>query len=556
MNVFDRMIAVVSPSWALSRVSARATLAQIAEFSTTSQGYAAGKITRTNRGSRGQVVKENQIDSANLQTARANAWQTWRDNPYGRKIVRAIQAKVIGPAMVPESLAVNADETPNTEFRKRAKKLWESIQSGFDVRGLPGQGGQTFSGMERLALQACILSGNCLYRLVPISKSEQLRRDLPIQLAVQLIDASRLTSDIPQRKIPDGHWIHRGIEFDADDMRAAYWITNGDDTGDPKRIPAATIRHLYIEDDIDEVFGVTWMSAAVLKLRDSEDLEYNVQKATAMGACVVASYTKPTGKTTFGLNGTTETNSTTADGTDLTDIDGNAVTKIQPGMFVNKGKDGDFELHSPNQPNINPEGFVQHMLRGVAAGLPGVKSSTLIGDYRQSSFSSEKSADNDIWPEVNALQDWFASGFCQPIYEEVIAAAVFAGYFDGFVTTDEFNTNRGRYVAAKWQGPVAQSINPEKDAAAAQARMKGGLSSPQMECARINVNWRDVLNDVAEFYAVAEEKDIPEEYVNNVFSVDTEDVTEPPEAEAAETETSEAKPKTTPKKMAVANAKA
>ena len=560
MNILDRIIAAFSPAWAVDRVSARATLSQIAAFTNSSEGYAAGKVTRTNRGSRGQVTKENQISSTNLQTARSNAWQTWRDNPYGRKIVRAIQAKVIGPAMVPESLAVKADDSPDTEFRKRAKKLWQSIQSGFDVRGLPGQGGQTFSSLERLALQACILSGNCLYRLVPIDNAEMIRRDLPIPLAIQFIDGARLTDNVPSHKIAKGHWIYRGIEFTASDIRAAYWITSGDSsTNEPKRIPAATVRHLYIEDDIDQVFGVTWFSPSVLQLRDAGDLEYNVQKSTAMGACVVASYTKASGKVRLGLNSASETNTTSADGTDLTDADGNAVTKLQPGMFINKGQDGDFQLHSPNQPNINPEGFVQHMLRGVAAGLPGVKSSTLIGDYRQSSFSSEKSADNDIWPEVNALQDWFSAGFCQPIYEEVVKAAVLSGYFDGIVEADEFIANRGRYLATKWQGPVAQSINPEKDVSAAAARMQHGLSSPQMECARINVNWIDVLNDIADFYQTAEAKGIPEEVVNNIFSVDTQDVTDEP----AVTATGEAppakpasRPQPKPKKQGAANAKA
>ncbi len=553
MNLIDRAIALVSPSWALSRVEARATLQQIAEFTNSNDGYAAGKVTRTNRGNRGQVTKENQITSANLNTARANAWQTWRDNPYGRKIVRAIQAKVIGPAMNPESLAVNADGSPDTEFRKRAKQLWQAIQAGFDVRGMPGQGGQTFSGLERLALQACILSGNCLYRLVPITPAEMIRRDLPVPLTVQFIDGARLTDNIPQRLIPEGHWIYRGIEFTADDIRAAYWITNGDGTGDPTRIPAASVRHLFIEDDIDQVFGVTWFSPSVLKLRDSEDLEYNVQKSTAMGACVVASYKKASGKVRLGLNATTETNSTSADGTDLTDVDGNAITKLQPGMFINKGQDGDFELHSPNQPNINPEGFVQHMLRGVAAGLPGVKASTLIGDYRQSSFSSEKSADNDIWPEVNALQDWFASGFCQPIYEEVVRAAVFNGYFNGIVEVDEFNANRGRYLATKWQGPVAQSINPEKDSQAAGSRMKIGISSLQMECARVNVNWIDVLNDMAEVYETARAKGIPEEVINNIFSVDMQDVTDT-EAAVESPAPTPAKIPAKPKKQGAMNA--
>lgn len=531
-TLLDRAIAVFSPTWALSRVSARATLQQIAEFSNSSDGYAAGSVTRTNRGKRGSVVKENQIDSANLTTARYNAWKTWRDNPYARKCVRAIQAKVIGPAMVPESLAVNADGSPDTAFRSRAKQLWAAIQSGFDVRGLPGQGGQTMSTLQRLELAACILSGNGLYRLVPLDAAEMLRRDLPIPLAIQLIDSSRLTDNVPRHKLADGHWVHRGIEFNADGMRAAYWFSTGDGAGEPTRVEATKIRHLYVEDDIDQHIGVTWFAPSVLQLRDAGDLEYNIQKSTAMGACVVASYKKATGKVRLGLNAAAETQTNTADGTDLTDADGNAVTKLQPGMFINKGADGDFELHSPNQPNINPEGFVQHMLRGVAAGLPGVKSSTVIGDYRQSSFSSEKSADNDIWPEIHALQDWFASGFCQPIYEEVIRAGVFSGYFDGIVDKDEFNANRGRYVAAKWQGPVAQSINPEKDIKAAAERMKHGQSSPQMECAKVNVNWIDVINDNADFVQTARAKGMSEEWINNVFGVDSQDVIDAAESGA------------------------
>jgi hypothetical protein len=44
-----------------------------------------------------------------------------------------------------------------------------------------------------------------------------------------------------------------------------------------------------------------------------------------------------------------------------------------------------------------------------------------------------------------------------------------------------------------------------------------------METAKINVNWRDVLNDNAELYAIAEAKGIPAEVVNNILGVDTAD---------------------------------
>ena len=38
----------------------------------------------------------------------------------------------------------------------------------------------------------------------------------------------------------------------------------------------------------------------------------------------------------------------------------------------------------------NAEAWIQHMLRSTAAGTPGTKSSTVTGDFRRSSFSSER----------------------------------------------------------------------------------------------------------------------------------------------------------------------
>jgi capsid protein len=152
--------------------------------------------------------------------------------------------------------------------------------------------------------------------------------------------------------------------------------------------------------------------------------------------------------------------------------------------------------------------------------LPGTKSSTVTGDYRNSSFSSERSADNDAWPEINIVQEWFASSYCQPIWETILRTAIMEGYFDGIVSAYEFQSAPGRFSAANWQGPVALSINPKDDAASAAARVKGGISSVQMECAKVNVNWRDVLNDHAELYAVAKEKGIPDVVVANMLGIE------------------------------------
>jgi lambda family phage portal protein len=528
MNPIDRVISWFSPERALHRIEARASLSQMNKlFGVTKGPYAAADRNRLNL-SRNLVQKENQVSGSRIDFLRAQSWDLYRDNPSCRKIIRSLEAKVIGKGMHPESLATNIDGSPHVAFRERSMQLWEDLQSGFDARGLPGKGGLTMGCQQRLALRTAVLSGDTLYRAKPITQAEQDKRNLPIPLVLQLVDSCRLAeeSEIQSTEIPEGHVLFRGIEFNANNERVAYWVKNvsivaaADAVATATRVPADKMGHLYFEEDIDQARGVPWFSAAIIRARRTDDLETNVLTTSAMAACVVAAYSKPTGAARLGLNQSAEHNSTSADGSDLTDTDGNTITKIQPGMVVNKGKDGSFELMTPNQPNMNPEAFVQHLQRGTASALPGTKSSTVTGDYRNSSFSSERSADNDAWPEINIVQEWFASSYCQPIWETILRTAIMEGYFDGIVSAEEFQSSPGRFCAANWQGPVALSINPKDDAASASARVKGGISSVQMECAKVNVNWRDVLNDHAELYAVAKEKGIPDEVVSNMLGIE------------------------------------
>lgn len=530
--MLDRFIGWISPAAGVRRLAARATMAQINAVVGGNAGYNAGKINRFNRERLHASVKEHALPVRQFGQLVAESWDAYRNNSYVRKIVSSLTSKVVGRGMQPESLAVNSDGSPNVAFRARAKQLWNQVQSGFDVRGLPSKGGLTFSDIQRLAFRSTVLTGEVLYRLVPIEASDAISREIPVPTCIQLIDASRLAEeyDVERTKIGEGNYIYRGIELDVKGRRVAYWInairpgSTNPDFAKAKRYPVSEVGHLFIEDDIDQYRGTSWLAPVIDGLRDTGDLQYNVLKASAYAACFVGSYAKPTGATRFGLAGSGQTNPDTADGSDLTDADGNAVTRIQPGLLINTGKDGQFQLHSPNQPNLNPEAFVQHMLRGISAGLPGVKPSTVHGDYRASSFSSERSADNDTWPEIESLQSWFSAGFLQPVWEAVIREAVLYGVFDDVLNIGEFQQSPHLFTATRWQGPVSRSINPLQDVEAAAERMRVGLSSLQMECAQQNVNWLDVLDQTAELYQTAEAKGLPPEVVNNILGVGSDDV--------------------------------
>lgn len=519
-TLLDRMIGYLAPKWGLNRVAARATIEQINALSGGQSGYDAGKRNRLNNRF-GSNINENAIPREQIHRMRTLSWELFRNNPHARKIVRSLEAKVIGRGLHPQSQATNADGSANNEFRQRAQEIWSRCAYCLDSRGMPGYGGQTMAEQQKTALRAVILGGEMLYRYQPLSLQQAQRKELCVPMQIQLIHPARLVDDaIEYDAVVRGNQVFRGIEMRPDGTRAAYFLYDrhpaeplfyGSANLIPKRVSADEVGHLYVADDIDQLRGVPWFAAALMQMRDTGDYQYNELKASALAACVVMGYRRGTGQSKFGLE--------SPDNFDLTDADGNKITAVQPGMFLDLGQNGELQVINPSRPSTSAEAWIQHMIRSTATGVPGVKSSTLTGDYRNSSFSSERSADNDAWPELEGVQDWIAMGFCQPIYVQVMRAAQLAGMFDDVITNGEFTERHHDLLCATWQGPVALSINPVDDAKAGQLRVQAVQSSPQIECSKVGRDWRAIVRDLGEFIEYATEQGVPEEMVNAILGV-------------------------------------
>jgi lambda family phage portal protein len=519
-NTLDRFIGFLAPRYALNRLAARSMAATLEQWTANSKGgYDGGKINRLNKAFAAQNLNENAVPRGQVSQLRWNSWDLFRNNPHARKIVRSLEAKVIGRGLAPASQALRSDGTAHVEFREAVERLWADIADEMDCLGCPGRGGRHMGDLQKMALRGVIMGGDVLYALR--RRTPAFARDynltLPVQL--QLIHAERL-ADLSQSEGSGGNEIYQGIELNKDGTRAAYhlydrhpaeWLSS---LPEPKRFPAGQIGHLYVAEDIDQIRGTPWFAAALMQMRDTADYQYNELKASALAACIVLGYRRASGQSSLGVNPPTDW--------DLTDADGNKISHIQPGMLLDLGMNGEIQGFNPARPSTSAEAWIQHMIRSTATALPGVKASTLTGDYRNSSFSSERSADNDNWPEIEGLQDWFCSDFMHPVYQEIIRTAVLTGYFDGIVTDSEFADNEKSFLSAAWQGPVALSINPTDDATAAALRIQNGTSSPQIECAKLGRNWRKIQRDVYEYMQAADDLQIEPEYVDGVFTIQPE----------------------------------
>lgn len=539
-KAIDNLISVFSPAWGAKRMAYRNQILASSGVHRSMEkllggrnagGYEAGKVDRL-KGRTVGSAHENDVPRQQIANLRYRSWNLFRNNPQARKICRTLGAKVIGRGLSPQPQATDTDGRPFVDFRKRAREVWQEFNGECDFRGRPGCGGHHLVTLAKTALRQCILSGGTLYRFHHLGTEEQKELSLFLPLQIQLIHIDRLDEE------KHGDKFYRGLELDKEARVIAYHILEGG-TGDGEGsvpVPKSEMRHLFAEEDIDQLIGSPWMGASMLTMDDRRSYESSEIIAAESASCYIGTYKRSPGQT--GAPGLQQ------DGDrDLNDADGNPITHLQPNMLIDLGSTGEFNIVSASRPNSSAEPFLQHLVRSEAVSVPGVKASTLTGDYRNSSFSSERSADNDVWPELEELQDWFATGFSQPIYDEVITVAVAAGKFDGIdgFSVEDFNTRKREYLKANWQGPVARSINPKDDAAAARARVQNGTSSPQREAGQIGRDWREIVLENVEFIEFCKSEGLPDDIWQQALGIQQTDAnttepldTEPPEPTESE----------------------
>ncbi len=508
-NLIDAIVEYIAPERAIKRRHAREVL----------RSYDGGKLDRRTQAWNVGTESGDTSNITEVTRLRARSWDLYRNNPQARKIVNAIVAQVVGTGIKPESQAINPDGTPDEEFRRKANEIWQAWEWYSDGSGAPGRGGLVFSELCQQALREVILSGEVLVEELLLTRRQQRRRMSPIPFSLNLVVSERLADDqfgLASNSVGTGNKVFRGIEVNERGERVNYWLYDehpNDSKWWTERYEATPYTadrflHVYIHDRPGQMRGVPWFAPVVLELRDVGDLKQNELLASALRACVTMAIRKTNPGSAGSLLGPTNA--------DTTDSSGNAIRRLQPGTLMQLGPGEDLVGTSGNGPNIATEGFATFMTGNIASGMPGLKSSTVTGDYRNSSFSSERSADNDVWREIQILQDWLANQFLQPIFDRVIEAAVDAGELGD---SESYYAAPDNYTACTWQGPVPKSINPVDDANASMLLIQGGLDSLQNRSSANGTKWRENLRAMNEVYTFAESQGIDEKMIDKIYGL-------------------------------------
>lgn len=332
-------------------------------------------------------------------------------------------------------------------------------------------------------------------------------------LSYQLLEAEQLdrTRDRPGTKT-DGR-IDQGIEYDpVYGQPVAYWLYDAHPYDDlapwgaattSQRVPARRVIHLALTTRASQRFGVSFANILMQPSRDEDWLVGHelTSAALAAGLTILLREAEP-GKSDLTFDaGTTNALTTPAafdDGSHTPQgIPHLSEVGLTAGMIARVSADlkEDVKVIETSRPNKDVEPFARFLLNRASMAT-NLSYHRYVGNPTGASFAALRAMINDdratTGPLTNALGRRMAVR-CRKVHDGT--QAVLGRYRT--VTATEYGRRLENYQDYDCLGPPLRHLNPVEDVSAAAARIRCGLSTLRRECGLLNLNYRQVLRQLA-----------------------------------------------------------
>lgn len=457
------------------------------------RNYAAAQINRLTQGWTTISGSANTDIHRSLDAVRARSRQLARDDEYVKKWLAMVATNVVGPAGFrfqarvydqpgkPDGLANSAIETA----------WWRFCAKGVcDVTGA-----QSMAGLQQLAIKAVARDGEYLAHIIRGGDASN-----PFGIAIQFLDVDRIVTNLNRPAENGANAIRMGIELNRFGRPVAYWLKAahpGDlyqaadaARGDGLlRIPAQDIIHDFIKDRPEQVRGMPWAHAAMVRLNNLGGYEEAAVIAARVGASKMGFFTTPDGQAEVVSTGIEDDpNSDDAQ-------DGALTMDADPGVFQSLPQGVNFQPFNPDYPSAMFADFVKANLRGIASGL-GVAYHALANDLEGVSFSSIRSGtleERDAWMMI---QEWFSGSFLERVFAEWLPSALAFGQITMPNGSALPLSKLDKFSPHTWQGRRWEWVDPLKDIEADIAAINAGLKSPQSVAAKLGMDYEDLLLEI------------------------------------------------------------
>jgi lambda family phage portal protein len=382
----------------------------------------------------------NQEIGPGINTIRTRARTLVENNGWAQQALAVLQADIIGDGV--KSTIAGAGATP--EFLA-AWKDWAGTTA------CDAAGRQTLDGILSLCARSIAESGEVLIRRRPRRPSD----GLPIPLALQVLEADFLDTNMNGIISTFGGPTIYGIEYDAIGRRRGYWLFDqhpGSGTisagmsYQSHHVDASEILHVFRVDRPGQDRGVSWFASAIptlLELDEYEDASLVKQKVAAMLAAFVTD------------DGMGQSLGAPVEDDPL-------LTEMSPGMVYSlpQGK----TVSVVNPPSVVDGGFDVRQLRKIAAAI-GVPYEAMTGDYSQFNFSSGRMSRLRYFGRIRQYRyHVFTAQLLDPLWAWITGAAITAGLTP-------------QAPRAAWTFPPPDMLEPDKEAIANRNQVRAGMKT-------------------------------------------------------------------------------
>jgi lambda family phage portal protein len=358
---------------------------------------------------------------------------------------------------------------------------------------------QTLLGLTLQALSGAMINGDALALVMWLP-----RKDGQWSTRLQAIEADRLAT--PPWLVNDKS-VRGGVKVDEYGAPIGYWIMKhhpGDPLGqmlvaDQSRwtfVPAFTpwgrrrVIHLFDKERSGQNRGKSIFAAVMREFKMAGEYlgsELHAAVANALIAAFLESDLDP--QSVAELFGT-DANEATSYWKSVSEKWNRK--KMESGLIFSLPIGTKLSSHNTARPNIAFEGFMESVMRHMAAGL-NLPYELVLKDFSKTNYSSARAALLEAWRYFLSRRRWIKEHWLDHIYEAWMEEAVNLERIDA----PKYYENRFAYSRCRWVFSGRGWVDPVKEANAAKIRMDTGLSTMELECAEQGLDWEEVLEQRA-----------------------------------------------------------
>lgn len=420
------------------------------------------------------------------------------NNAQIKKIEEALCDLIVGPGMLTfadpfdpllDLTALTGDDLDGAlTYALEADDLYEEWFC--DASQFSASGKLAGPDLQRISVLENIRVGDTL--LLRINRDEPGRI---VPLCYQIIERDQLDHTHDRPSGPGQNKIVNGIEVDSWGREVAFYIYDehphddfsaGTTMGKSSRILAERVNHLCLFQRPSQTIGATWLSAIGQNNFDRDGMiGSELQSAKKAATLLLVAYLKNI-KANLGLD----------DGLDESDDYGNQTLKLGSSPIAMKlGADDKLDVIESNRPNPNIDPFITVLDHDTAGGV-GLSYYTLTGRMDKSNYTAIRGALLAEDGHIRPLQNWFARKVALPMRREFHRQAISLGKLKS-VSASDFLGDTRRFLRFDAVGAGRDLLDPEAENNATLGKLRGGLTTLKIECARRQLHWIKVLRQMA-----------------------------------------------------------